>query len=610
MAEKQISILLVAKNLASGTLGKVTKDVTTLGKVSNSAGRGVRALGVSLGVLGVAAAVGIGAAVKTGIAELAKTESAMAQTEAVVKSTGGAAKVTSAQINELAGSLQGITSIEDDTIQAGANMLLTFTNIRNGVGKGNDIFDQSLVALADMTTALGGDMPKAAIQLGKALNDPITGATALRRSGVQLTAVQMKWIKASGSLSEEENKRYVALRKTDKAAAARYRQGVLDNKLLAVQKVILAELTKEFGGSGAAQADTYAGKMRLIGFAVEDAQKALATGFLPVILKAGEWLRTKLADKQVLADIQSFGNSLAGVFDEALTFATQIPWGSVKDAVVGIGTAAKGALDLFKQMPDWAKTILIGGAIGNKITGGALGDIVGELGKGLIKGVLGINAGVVNVSGKVVTGGGPGGVVPTGGKTGAIGRVGTVLGNIGKVFLVGMAAGVAVELAGALGQQSTEIQEQGKGLVDTTKFNAGRMTEPELVAALKSINDTAKDPLSVAALLLTEPLNKGFSNLLATETILKDQLTVIRNNTAFLSDTRSESAAITRGLEGTRAAALESARAIRAKKWDVDVRVNVPVTVHATLSVRDHAVAVRKNAAYQGSGKVKGIGTG
>ena len=47
-------------------------------------------------------------------------------------------------------------------IASGENLLLTFTNIRNEAGKGNDIFNQATTATLDMSVALGTDMTSAA----------------------------------------------------------------------------------------------------------------------------------------------------------------------------------------------------------------------------------------------------------------------------------------------------------------------------------------------------------------------------------------------------------------------------------------------------------------
>src|ERR1043166_7056379 len=113
--------------------------------------------------------------------------------EAAVKSTGGAAHVSAEQVSELARSISEKTGKDELAIQSGDAMLLTFRNIRNVAGQNNDIFNQATSVLTDMTAAMhGGDvssdaMRKQAIQLGKALNDPIKGMTALRRVGVQFS---------------------------------------------------------------------------------------------------------------------------------------------------------------------------------------------------------------------------------------------------------------------------------------------------------------------------------------------------------------------------------------------------------------------------------------
>ena len=71
------------------------------------------------------------------------------------------------------------TGIDDEATQAAENWLLTFTNIRNEVGKDNKIFDRATTATADLATAMTDgavpspeEMVQASKLLGKALNDP------------------------------------------------------------------------------------------------------------------------------------------------------------------------------------------------------------------------------------------------------------------------------------------------------------------------------------------------------------------------------------------------------------------------------------------------------
>lgn len=144
---------------------------------------------------------------------------ALAQVEAGVKSTGGAAGFTTKQLADMAGKLTDISRLDDDEIlQKLTAQMLTFTNV---AGKQ---FEDAQVAALNLAARLDGDLQSAAIMVGKALNDPIKGLTAMGRAGVQFTESQKATIKA--------------LWETGQAAAA--------------QNVILAELEKQYGGSSEA----------------------------------------------------------------------------------------------------------------------------------------------------------------------------------------------------------------------------------------------------------------------------------------------------------------------------------------------------------------------
>src|SRR5665647_1205264 len=128
--------------------------------------------GVLLGGAGVAIA-GIGAIIHTGFGEVMDASAGTAQLAAGIKSTGNAAGVSVKGLNDLASSIEGYSGQTDDSIVASEKLLLTFTNIKNN---GPDkIFDLATAATANMAAKLGGDASEAAIQLGKALNDPVKG---------------------------------------------------------------------------------------------------------------------------------------------------------------------------------------------------------------------------------------------------------------------------------------------------------------------------------------------------------------------------------------------------------------------------------------------------
>lgn len=169
-----------------------------------------------------------GAQLITGsVAAAREANKAQAQTEAAIRSTGGAARVTAKDMDALTAAVQENTKVDGDNVRQGANLLLTFTNIKNEVGSTKGVFSEATELLVDMGAALGTDVAGSAVQLGKALNDPIAGISALSRVGVTFTAQQKDQIRV---MVEAGN--------------------VAD-----AQRVILAELRKEFGGSAAAQAD-------------------------------------------------------------------------------------------------------------------------------------------------------------------------------------------------------------------------------------------------------------------------------------------------------------------------------------------------------------------
>jgi len=200
--------------------------------------------------------------VKKSVEAAAESNKIAAQTAAVIKSTGGAAKVSTADVDKLATSLSNLTGIDDEAIEKGENLLLTFTNVRNEAGKGNDIFNQATSILADMSVALGTDVSSSAIQLGKALNDPIKGVTALQRVGVSFTQSQKDQIET--------------LVKTGHALDA--------------QKIILKELTTEFGGSAEAVA-TPIGKLKV---QLGNIQEQIGNAVLPVLNRMAEFMSAHL----------------------------------------------------------------------------------------------------------------------------------------------------------------------------------------------------------------------------------------------------------------------------------------------------------------------------
>lgn len=273
----------------AGVLGNAAKQVGS-----------VIAVGVTGGL--VALAGGLAASVKAA----ADAEEGQAALAAVLASTGGKAGVTAQMANELAASLQNVTRFEDDTILAGENLLLTFTNI------GADVFPQATETMLNMAQAMGGDVKSAAIQLGKAINDPTKGMTALTRVGVTFTEQQKEQIKA---LQESGD-------------------------LMGAQKIILAELETEFGGAARAAGNTFAGKLDILQNKFGDIMETIGGALIPVLTEVATVLADVLGSPEVQAAIE--------IITKGLTVGVQILAGVIKDFVGGLKNGnLEGAFSVF-----------------------------------------------------------------------------------------------------------------------------------------------------------------------------------------------------------------------------------------------------------------------
>lgn len=219
-----VSVLASAKgfgrSLESGVAGEVDGSGKTMGSRFGTAFK-VGALALMAG--GVFAAKFLSGALE----EAREAEKVTARTENVIKSMGIASKVSASQIGDLATSLSNKTGVDDDAIQSGQNLLLTFKNIASSAGEAGGVFEQTSGLMVDLSAAMGTDTKGAAIQLGKALNDPVKGLTALTRVGV--------------SFSEQQKKQI---------------EGFVESGQLAkAQGVILGELKNQFGGAAEAMAN-------------------------------------------------------------------------------------------------------------------------------------------------------------------------------------------------------------------------------------------------------------------------------------------------------------------------------------------------------------------
>lgn len=296
---------------ASEKLDQFGAKAQAVGDRATNIGRSMT-FGVTLPLIGIG---------KMAFDELSQSAAASAQTEAAIRSTGGAANVTAAQIDQLSASLLRKSGIDDETIKGGANVLLTFRAIRNEAGAGNDIFNQATKAALDLSVAFGKDMNSSAILVGKALQDPIQGLSALARVGVQFDEGQKQQIQSM----------------------------VAAGDVMGAQKVILRELRTEVGGSAEAYGNSFAGKVSKAKEELRNASAAIMSTAVPVMQKLAD---IALGAAQFFARLPGPVKQVAVVFGALAAAAGPLVYifGSLAKAISGTVSVAKFLISSYQTI--------------------------------------------------------------------------------------------------------------------------------------------------------------------------------------------------------------------------------------------------------------------
>lgn len=216
MADQQVIISVLAD------VSKFSRNMRSLGSRFVSFGKAA---------LLATAAIGLGLA-KLGF-DLVKLAEESAQSDArlnnIAKSMnlfGERAGEVSKRLQEFADTQSMLTGTDDEVIKNTQSKLLTFKELAKSADVVGGAFDRATVAALDMAAAGFGTAEGNAVQLGKALNNPIKGITALTKSGITFT--------------DREKQKITAL--------------VESNKTLEAQEYILGAIETQVGGTAAATA--------------------------------------------------------------------------------------------------------------------------------------------------------------------------------------------------------------------------------------------------------------------------------------------------------------------------------------------------------------------
>lgn len=243
------------------------------------------------------------------LGEYIQGEQAAAKLATTLRATGGAAGLTFRELTAMANEMQRTTTFSDDMVQGAQAVMLTFTKI------GKEVFPDAIKAAADMSVLFGGDMQQATVQLGKALQDPVEGLTALKRIGV--------------SFSEDQK--------------AQIKGFVQANDIMSAQKIILNELSREFGGVAEAMGETTGGAFEKLKNAFSDVKEELGKGLAGILTPLAKQLTAFVNENKgrIAALVTNFPEIARTAFSGALEvlrifFKPSNLWDTVKGLAIAL----------------------------------------------------------------------------------------------------------------------------------------------------------------------------------------------------------------------------------------------------------------------------------
>jgi hypothetical protein len=332
-------------------------NTSKLNKANKETESGLSKLGSSFKKFGKVAAVGALAAAAGAVAlgkklfEAAEeAATANARIESIAKSMdlfGEEAGTVSGRLVDLANTQAKLTGVSRTTIKETSALLLTFRSVAQSADEVGGVFDRAQQAALDLAAAGFGSATSNAQQLGKALEDPIKGLTALTRSGVTFTDAEKERIKVL----------------------------VESNQIGEAQALILEAIEKQVGGTAEATANASAKLRESFGVLVDQVALALAPTFqrlTEVLFRVIERLQElwTIHGPAVIAFVQRaaarfsdwfvelrtrFGPAIRDVIDRLIAFigAAREWWQRVSPGVISaFRTLAQPVRDVFAAVRD------------------------------------------------------------------------------------------------------------------------------------------------------------------------------------------------------------------------------------------------------------------
>ena len=449
MASADLKMLITAHDNASPVFNKVAASADRLGKSTDRAGKTQTAANrtwqtarrLMMGLGASYAAYKVGQFAKESVAAASALQEQVTATDAVF---GRNAKAMRAWADS---SVESFGQSRREALQ--------YSNSFGTLANSIELGDRKQMSFSKSLTRLASDMASfkntTIEQAAEALQSGLVGETEpLRKFGIFLNDAKLKAKAFQMGLSDGKT--------------------TLDehSKALAAYEIIMETARRtEMRGDFARTADNYANQVRVLQSNVENLKSTLGRPLMGAANEAFKGFNQTLpALEKVLGSdgadkvFRDFGRSIGDAARWVATHTDDIKstMSSLGDALGRIGGAAKRVWDVFASLPpgvqDTLATLSAAGLALGKIPGAA------TLGKGIataaVKG-MNVNAGVVNVNGKVS---GPGGT--PGGKTGP-GLLPTLLINPLSIAALTASIAAAISINNAKNNPSRWVPPGGPG---------------------------------------------------------------------------------------------------------------------------------------------------
>jgi len=260
MAEDKKQVIQLVSTLDDTGFKKAKQEVSGLAQAQAKQTAQTEKGSASMLAFGAAAAVATTAIIAAkksfdffaqSVEEFSKAQRSEMQLENALRSTGKAAIFTADELKAMAAEFQRFSTVGDDTIMEAQAIALRFEKL------GREDMPRLIRASIDVAAAMGTDVASAVQKLGRAIEDPIQGMTALTRQGIVFDQQQQDLIRTL----------------------------VASGKELEAQDIILRRVEAAFGGSAQAEIATYAGQVKQLKNSFGDLQEVIGGALVPYLGK-------------------------------------------------------------------------------------------------------------------------------------------------------------------------------------------------------------------------------------------------------------------------------------------------------------------------------------